>query len=72
MEKTTQEVKEKTIPYNLRERLETNYMDLEVPDDDNYLCKISSFHISLVKFGYYKQSGGILGKYLPTLLTMFS
>ena len=37
--KTAQEVKKKTIPYNLRERLETNYMDLEVPDDDNYLCK---------------------------------
>ena len=39
------EVKEKSIPYNLRERLETNYMDLEVPDDDNYLCKICYFHI---------------------------
>ena len=27
------------IKYSLRERPSTNYMDLEVPDDDNYLCK---------------------------------
>ena len=27
------------IKYSLRERTTTNYMDLEVPDDDNYLCK---------------------------------
>ena len=26
--------------YSLRKRATTNYMDLEVPDDDSYLCKI--------------------------------
>ena len=37
--KKTKQTPEKTIPYSLRERVATNFMNLEVPDDDSYLCK---------------------------------
>ena len=55
--KKTKQTPEKTIPYSLRERVATNFMNLEVPDDDSYLCKtVYSYnknYTCTLLYGYY-------------------